>query len=92
MENSETVIANKLTEVSDMTSFAGCLKIKDSKATVDQFSKQYKNSIPEIRIEIMDVWLKGAEMRYWEELVEALKCIGNDRLAAQIADDFIHKN
>ena len=88
--NAETIIANRLVEISDIFLLASCLDIKDSKALVEQFTKNHRGKSEHIRIEVIDAWLKAAEERYWEDLIEILQgCLQNRRLAKSLSNEFI---
>ncbi len=90
IENAETIIATKLTEIVDMYTFAACLKIKNSKAIVEQSNKNYRGKVEDVRIEIIDIWFKAADKRYWEDLITILReCMLNERLASQLTEEYI---
>ena len=68
---------------------AACLKVKNSKAVIEQLRKSQRDIIEHIRIEVIDIWLKAAEERYWEDLADVLdNCIGNKRLANSLLMEY----
>lgn len=91
VENAETYLAEKMKEVTDLYKLAACLNLKNSKALVDQHLKNSNGRVEHVRIEVMDTWLKSAEHRYWEELIEVLhNCVRNKRLAKAIQDEHVN--
>ena len=57
---------------------------------MEQLTKNHRGKQEHIRIDIIDIWLKAAEQRYWEDLLEPLQqCLDNKRLAKSLEDEFI---
>ena len=92
IDNPETIIASKLIEVVDMYKFASCLEIKNSKAVVEQHNKNHRGKVEHVRIEVIDVWLKAADQRYWEDLIDTIRgCMGNERLGNLLSKEFLNR-